>query len=414
MKLTFLLTVLFVGTLHASVNAQTRLTMNLGETNLKEVFNEIQRQTQKTVVYNNERLDLDRVIEADFNDEALEDILDKVLSGSGMGYKFTNDYIVIVPQEEPALPQTVEEQVIQGVVKDENGQPLPGVTVLLKGTTLGTATDAEGKWKLVLPANVQNPIFVFSFVGMEAQEIAYTGQEAIDVTLLADAAEMDEVVVTGMFVRKAESFTGSAKTIMGDELERVGNGNVFQSLKNLDPSLNIIASMEFGSDPNKLPTMQLRGASTFPMESSTDLRSNYQDDPNQPLFILDGFEASATKIFDLDMNRVQSITILKDAAAKAIYGSKAANGVIVIETKRPLGGEFRVSYKGSVDLTVPDLSSYNLANAAEKLEIERIAGIYESDYLPGYQQLQDQYNERMKAVRRTKPDRNRRCFLYKG
>ena len=399
MKLTFLLTVLFVGTLHASVNAQTRLTMNLGETNLKEVFNEIQRQTQKTVVYNNERLDLDRVIEADFNDEALEDILDKVLSGSGMGYKFTNDYIVIVPQEEPALPQAVEEQVIQGVVKDENGQPLPGVTVLLKGTTLGTATDAEGKWKLVLPGNVQNPVFVFSFVGMETQEIAYTGQEAIDVTLLADAAEMDEVVVTGMFVRKAESFTGSAKTIMGDELERVGNGNVFQSLKNLDPSLNIIASMEFGSDPNKLPTMQLRGASTFPMESSTDLRSNYQDDPNQPLFILDGFEASATKIFDLDMNRVQSITILKDAAAKAIYGSKAANGVIVIETKRPLGGEFRVSYKGSVDLTVPDLSSYNLANAAEKLEIERIAGIYESDYLPGYQQLQDQYNERMKAVK---------------
>ena len=399
MKLTFLLTVLFVGTLQASVNAQTRLTMNLGETNLKEVFNEIQRQTQKTVVYNNERLDLDRVIEADFDDEALEDILDKVLSGSGMGYKFTNDYIVIVPQEEPALPQTVEEQVIQGVVKDENGQPLPGVTVLLKGTTLGTATDAEGKWKLVLPGNVQNPVFVFSFVGMETQEIAYTGQEAIDVTLLADAAEMDEVVVTGMFVRKAESFTGSAKTIMGDELERVGNGNVFQSLKNLDPSLNIIASMEFGSDPNKLPTMQLRGASTFPMESSTDLRSNYQDDPNQPLFILDGFEASATKIFDLDMNRVQSITILKDAAAKAIYGSKAANGVIVIETKRPLGGEFRVSYKGSVDLTVPDLSSYNLANAAEKLEIERIAGIYESDYLPGYQQLQDQYNERMKAVK---------------
>ena len=138
MKLTFLLTVLFVGTLHASVNAQTRLTMNLGETNLKEVFNEIQRQTQKTVVYNNERLDLERVIEADFNDEALEDILDKVLSGSGMGYKFTNDYIVIVPQEEPALPQTVEEQVIQGVVKDENGQPLPGIaaTLLVGGGAL--------------------------------------------------------------------------------------------------------------------------------------------------------------------------------------------------------------------------------------------------------------------------------------
>lgn len=197
---------------------------------------------------------------------------------------------------------------------------------------------------------------------------------------------------------KAESFTGSAKTITAKELERVGNGNLFQSLRNLDPSLNIMDNLEFGSDPNKLPNMQLRGTSTFPVESNTDLRSNYQDDPNQPLFILDGFEASATKIFDLDMNRIQSVTILKDAAAKAIYGSKAANGVVVIETKRPVGGEFRVNYKGSLDVTMPDLSSYNLANALEKLEIERIAGIYESDYLPSHQNLQDLYNERMKAA----------------
>ena len=238
-----------------------------------------------------------------------------------------------------------------------------------------------------------------SFMGMVSQKkTIHESTDQLIVVLQPDVKTMDEVVVTGMFTRKAESFTGSAKTISGKDLERVGNGNVFQSLRNLDPSLNIMDNMEFGSDPNKLPSMQLRGTSTFPTDGGTDLRSNYQDDPNQPLFILDGFEATATKIFDLDMNRVQSVTILKDAAAKAIYGSKAANGVIVIETKRPLGGTFRVTYKGSVDITLADLSSYNLANAREKLEIEKTAGVYESSYLPQHQQLQEQYNERMKAV----------------
>ena len=149
MKLTFFLTVLMVGSLHASVNAQLRLTMNLGEANLKEVFDEIQRQTSKTVIYNNERLDLGRMIKADFNDMELDAVLDEVLSGSGMGYKFVNDYIVIVPQKEEKenlTSQTVKEKTIKGVVKDEEGSLLPGVTVLIKGTTIGTATDVNGAW----------------------------------------------------------------------------------------------------------------------------------------------------------------------------------------------------------------------------------------------------------------------------
>ncbi len=374
MKLTFLLTVLFVGTLQASVNAQTRLTMNLGETNLKEVFNEIQRQTQKTVVYNNERLDLDRVIEADFNDEALEDILDKVLSGSGMGYKFTNDYIVIVPQEEPALPQAVEEQVIQGVVKDENGQPLPGVTVLLKGTTLGTATDAEGKWKLVLPANVQNPVFIFSFVGMETQEIAYTGQEAIDVTLLAEAAEMDEVVVTGIFSKSKESYTGSVSVITEKELKSFGSRNVLTTLRNIDPSFNIIENNEWGSNPNRLPEIQIRGAANMP--DIDQLQDESSAELNTPLIIMDGFEITLQRMMDLNDNEIKTITLLKDASATAIYGSRGANGVIVIETKEPELGKLKLTYTGSLNIEVPDLSDYHVLNAREKLELEYNAGYY--------------------------------------
>lgn len=125
------------------------------------------------------------------------------------------------------------------------------------------------------------------------------------------------------------------KTISNDELKRVGNSNVLQSLKNLDPSILFIDNMALGSDPNAVPEMVLRGKSSINMEE-TDLKATYGNDPNAPLFVLDGFEVSIQKIMDLDMDRVESMTILKDASAKAIYGSKAANGVIVIELKKTL------------------------------------------------------------------------------
>ena len=211
---------------------------------------------------------------------------------------------------------------------------------------------------------------------MESQELAYTGQEELEVVMREDLVEMDEVVVTGMFDRRAESFTGSAVTVTQEQLRAVGNTNVIQSLRNLDPSFRIAENLEIGSNPNAMPEIQLRGQSGFP-----DLRGEYATNPNQPLFIVDGFEADLTKVIDMDMNRIASVTLLKDAAAKAIYGSKAANGVVVIETKRPEPGELRVTYTGTVSVNLPDMSSYELCNSAEKLQVELNAGLY--DYI-GY------------------------------
>ena len=185
----------------------------------------------------------------------------------------------------------------------------------------------------------------------------------------------------------------------GEDLKRVSNSNVFASLKNLDPSLMIFDNLEFGSDPNKMPTMALRGKTAFDLGSDDiDLKGSYANDPNAPLFILDGFEASVQKIADLDMNRVESLTILKDASAKAIYGSKAANGVIVIETKKNTESSLRISYSGSVEIQAPDLSSYNLTNAAEKLEIEKDAGLYYDKNLSTLFNLQKDYNKKLAAV----------------
>ena len=377
MKLTFFLTVLMVGSLHASVNAQLRLTMNLGEANLKEVFDEIQRQTSKTVIYNNERLDLGRMIKADFNDMELDAVLDEVLSGSGMGYKFVNDYIVIVPQKEEKenlTSQTVKEKTIKGVVKDEEGSLLPGVTVLIKGTTIGTATDVNGAFSLNIP-DMKDIVLLFSFVGMETKEVTLGDKTELNVVMELAEEHLDEVVVTGIFERKAESFTGSATVINREKLLSGGNRNLLQNLRNIDPSFKIVENLEFGSDPNRMPEIQMRGEQSIP-----DIEGTYSGNPNQPLFILDGFEADMETVFDLDMNRVQTVVLLKDAAAKAIYGSRAANGVVVIETVRPLPGTMRITYKGDLNITVPDLTGYNLCDINEKYEIESQHDIWK-DYI---------------------------------
>lgn len=381
MKLIFLMCVCIVTSVSAKSLAQQRITMQLGETGLKAVFKEISRQTSKTVIYNDDLLKFDGKVRADFIDVELEEVLKQVLKDQRMSYKFMDDYILIVRQKD--VPQTVSEITLKGTVVDQTGAALPGVTVLVKGTTLGTSTNIEGKFSLQLP-ETQNMVLVFSMIGMKSKEVTVGKQREFKVTLTEEKSELEEVVVTGIVERKAESFTGSTVTMKNEDLKRVGNANVFQSLKSLDPSLMIFDNMEFGSDPNKNPKMTLRGASSIDMGTEDlDIKGTYANDPNAPLFILDGFEATVQKIMDLDMDRIASLTILKDASAKAIYGSRAANGVIVIETKQNESGDLRVTYTGSVTLEVPDLTSYNLTNAAQKLQLEKEFGLYEPTDMNG-------------------------------
>jgi len=381
MKLIFLMCVCIATSVSARSLAQQRITMQLGETGLKAVFKEISRQTSKTVIYNDDLLKFDGKVRADFIDVELEEVLKQVLKDQRMSYKFMDDYILIVRQKD--VPQTVSEITLKGTVVDQTGAALPGVTVLVKGTTLGTSTNIEGKFSLQLP-ETQNMVLVFSMIGMKSKEVPVGKQREFKITLTEEKSELEEVVVTGIVERKAESFTGSTVTMKNEDLKRVGNANVFQSLKSLDPSLMIFDNMEFGSDPNKNPKMTLRGASSIDMGTEDlDIKGTYANDPNAPLFILDGFEATVQKIMDLDMDRIASLTILKDASAKAIYGSRAANGVIVIETKQDESGDLRVTYTGSVTLEVPDLTSYNLTNAAQKLQLEKEFGLYEPTDMNG-------------------------------
>lgn len=296
------------------------------------------------------------------------------------------------------LHQAQDVKILAGIVKDCDGNPMPGTTIQIKNTAIGVVTDVNGKFSISLPTAGEVRLLV-SFVGMESQEIKITTQKNLIITLKESSQNLEAVVVNGIFERKANTFTGSVKSISHEELKRVGNANVLQSLKNLDPSIMFIDNMALGSDPNAVPEMVLRGKSALNMEG-TDLKATYGGDPNAPLFVLDGFEVSLQKIMDLDMDRVESLTILKDASAKAIYGARAANGVIVIELKKNPSGDLRVTYNGSIEMEAPDLSSYDLCNAAEKLEIEKEFGMYddkEANY-ENQRMTQKIYNQKLSAV----------------
>jgi TonB-linked SusC/RagA family outer membrane protein len=281
------------------------------------------------------------------------------------------------------------------VISDDTRETLPFVSVQVKGTPTGIATSIDGVFSITVPS--AEAILVFTFVGYQTLELRADVSKPMSVRMKLSAEMLEAVVITGLFDRPGESFTGSARMISSQELMTVGSTNVFQSLRNIDPSLIMMDNFEFGSDPNRMPGMELRGTSSFNMSglSESGFRSMYQSDPNQPLFILDGFETNITRIYDLDMSRVESMTILKDAAAKAIYGAKAANGVVVIETRRGLEGEFRVTYRGSVDIEIPDLTSYNLTNALEKLQVEWLGGVYNPNSMLGLPDAETSFNDRM-------------------
>ncbi len=284
-----------------------------------------------------------------------------------------------------------------GIVLDEQGEPLPGVTITnVKGSsdreTFTVITDENGHFGLTLGSEVRQ--LEASYIGFKNQLVNLHASTAnYRITMVPDTKSVDEVVVTGVFTRKANTFTGAVTTVRGEELLKVGNTNVLQSLKNIDPSFIQIENLTAGSNPNALPDFQMRGSSTI-----SSVQGEYASSANQPLFILDGFETELTKILDLDMNQVESVTTLKDATAKAIYGSKAANGVIVIETKRPESGRLRVTYTGSMSLEVPDLTSYDLTNAAEKLEVERLAGLFTSDNPMRQIELEQTYTSKLREV----------------
>ena len=376
---------LFTHFAFSSENAfgQQTITVQFEKQSLSEVLQVLKQKTGFEFLYNDEEIKGVTNITCSFTNASVQEILKSCLAGTKYNFKIVDNLIVITPDDKKK--DEVQKIVVSGKVLDDGGQTLPGVTILLKGTTIGVVTDVDGKFKIELPKQ-DSLILLFSFVGMEVRELDVNKikdlSKEVVVHMKADVTEMEEVVVTGYGQIKKQSFTGSSVTVKKEDLLKVSQTNVIAALQTFDPSFRIQTNNQWGSDPNAMPEMYIRGRSGIgvkELDPNYTTKGNLENNPNLPTFIMDGFEVDVQKVYDMDPNRIESITILKDAAATAMYGSRAANGVVVITTVAPKPGEVTVTYSLTGGVTFPDLSDYNLANAEEKLEIERLAGLYDPE-----------------------------------
>ena len=328
--------------------------------------------------------------------------LDTVIGNLPLAYSVEGKFVTVFPKKQKdtnseATPKvtTLNKLTVRGKVYDQDGEGIPGVSVKVPSMQTAIVTGANGSFTLYLPQGRTTKL-QFSFIGMKDATYIFNGKHDINnlvINMKDDATTINEVVVTGIYSRKKESFTGSSQTYNAEELKLVGNQNLIQSLKTLDPAFTVLENNEFGSDPNRLPDLEIRGKTSI-----VGLKETFGEDPNQPLFILDGFETTLQSIMDLSMDRIASVTVLKDAASTAIYGAKAANGVVVVETKAPEMGKLKFSYSGNFNVSWADLTDYNLMNAAEKLEFERLAGNFTSN-IADYQEFQEiRYNKLLANV----------------
>ena len=333
--------VLFISPWAMAQDKNARVNLHLQGATLKEFVQDLKKQTGFAFFYKDDVAKAVEPITANVQGATLESVLRDILGKKGCTFTFEGENVVIKLQQQP---QTLKEMTATGTVVDSKGLPLPGVTVLLKGTTVGTATDVDGRFKLTLPEMKQVSL-LFSFIGMKPKEVVVKDQKELHVVMEEDATEMDEVVVTGIFNKPRESYTGAVTTITEKELKMFKGANMLQTLRNIDPAFNIVQNNEVGSNPNVLPEINLRGSSSLPT-SINQLNQGAQAQLNTPLIIMDGFEISLRELMDFNDEDIASVNILKDASATAIYGSRGANGVIVITTKSPEVGNLKLRIQG--------------------------------------------------------------------
>lgn len=315
-------------------------------------------------------------------DKPLDKVLGDLIGDQPVIIRYEGDNRIVV--EPDKLHESDKVLVnVSGLVLDKTSQePLIGATVLVTDGTgkdkgaRGCITDVDGKFSIRLSKKESVSI---SYIGYESVSKQITKDELNLVIELKPSIELDDVVVTGISRRNKNSFTGNYVEVKGDELRMMNPTSILKGLQFFDPSFKIIENNNSGSDPNAEPDFQIRGDQSLGSKSmnSMDLMlDNVSSRPNTPLFVLDGFTVPMSRILDLDPERVESITILKDAAATSVYGSRAANGVVVVETKVAPDGDLSVSYNGTMTVQTPDLTDYNMMDAATKLDTEWRAGLY--------------------------------------
>ena len=344
-----------VCTLNVQANVfsqHTKFDIAMKNVTVSEVLCYLEEISKYRFVYDSDAIDRMQRVDVEMKGTKLETVLESIFVKSGFSFVIEDGVVIIREAGKKQITAGIlpQSRKITGRVRDHGGNPLPGVTVVLKGTSVGVVTDVDGHFKMDLPADHET-VLVFSFVGMKTQEVYYKGEKELNVVMEEDVKQMDEVVVTGIFSKSKESYTGAVSVITEKELKSFGNRNILTTLRNIDPSFNILESNEWGSNPNRLPEVQIRGAANMP--DVDQLQSDTKAELNTPLIIMDGFEITLERMMDLDDSEVETITLLKDASATAIYGSRGANGVILVTTKKGQEGSVYATARYETVFSMP-------------------------------------------------------------
>lgn len=374
MKLFMILMCCFTFSLSANSFAQQeKVNLDLRDVSIKTLFSEIQRQTKLHFIFSSEQANRLDKLTVKATDETVKSVLDRIFEGTGFSYTFRDDIIMVRFEGEQAAQQVKKEMEIRGVVKDKNGDPLPGVTVLVGGTTLGTATDGKGEFLLKVPEQ-ESVALHFSFVGMKTRELVFKkGQQPLAVVMEEDSESIEEIVVTGYQQIEKRNLTSSVVTVKTSELQTIGASSIEQMLQGVVPGLSVINT---SASPGAAPKIRIRGTATIAGNAD-------------PLWVLDGviLENSVpvtaadlnspdvmnmfnSVIGGINPNDIESITVLKDASATAIYGTRAANGVIVVTTKKGKANSFNISYQHTSSMSIrPYYDDFDLLNSKERIAL---------------------------------------------
>ena len=301
-----------------------RLNLNVQNATITEVLEIIEDETDFFFFYNNQVVSLDHKVSIDMTDKPITQVLDFLFAGKDIDYTITNRQIILSNKENSSQGQQPKN--ISGNVTDSSGASLPGVSIIIKGTTTGTITDFDGNF--ILSEVPGNATLMFSFVGMKTEEVSVAGQSIFNISLQEDAIGIEEVVAVGYGTQKKVNLTGSIATVDQEMLGSRSVTNLSSGLSGLAPGVNVSQSRG-GEVGDEGISIRIRGIGTM--------------NENNPMVIVDGVVSSMN---DIDPNDIESLSILKDAASAAIYGSRAANGVILITTKRGKKGEMKMSYNG--------------------------------------------------------------------
>ncbi|TKG97052.1 SusC/RagA family TonB-linked outer membrane protein [Puteibacter caeruleilacunae] len=382
MKITCIL--LLVGLMQvsaASYSQSAKISLKLKNAKMVELFNEIERASEYRFFYDSEQLNTMKDISIAKTNVTVQQVLNEVFKSTDLQYEIIDRNIVIKKKQGESGFVQQNNQSVSGVVTERLGDPLPGVSVVVKGTTIGVTTDIDGKYVLDLPANTN--VIVFSFVGMKTQEVSVDGQAVINLIMEEDAIGLEEVVAVGYGVQKKVNLTGSVATVSADEINKRPITNPVSALQGTVAGLRIVQNS--GEPGAEGTSIRIRGQGTFSSAGSN------------PLILVDGVPGSLS---DLSPNDIESVSVLKDAASASIYGSRAANGVILVTTKQGKEGQLNVDYTGSYSIHTPTKMLDLITNSAEYMELWNEAK--ENTGISSGLYTQEQINTYRNATDRTK------------